>query len=249
MKLRLASLLLTIALVMLGCASPNKSREDYFGYNNTPKFEKKEKPKQEVKPYVYSYSEYSKSRYSDEARQQNVYIFNNYYPYPYDPRFVEFYDPYSFNVFLQIGNPYYDPFWDYRYVVMPYSRSNCYIVYPYPYWDYYWWRHRPHIIYVPDDGWKEPKTRTVRDFGPSRGNYKFDDQAIPTKESRSSQRGGESSTKSTSKPSETPKKADEPVKLKLPEKTETPRSDSPKTKETPKSDSPTKQERSSTRPR
>jgi len=249
MKIKLVFFGLNLALITIGCASPNTSREEYFGYNNTPKFEKKEKPKQEGTSYIFASSENSKSRHYQETKQQNIYIFNNYYPYPYDPRFVEYFDPYSFNFFLHIGNPYFDPFWDYRYVVLPYTRSTYYIVYSYPYWDYYWWRHRSHVIYVPVEERKEPKVRTVRDFGPSRGSYNYDSQTTPTKESRSSSRSSESSSKSTNKPTDSPKKSDEPVKLKLPEKTENPRSDSPRTKELPKSDPPTKQERSSTRQR
>lgn len=248
MKKNLFLMALSLGLVFSSCVSPNKSRQDYFGYNNLPEVEKKEKSEYD-KPYIYSSQDNSDYKRNNQFEQGNIYIFNNYYPYPYEPRFVDFYDPYSFNIFLHIGSRYYDPFWDYRYFCMPYSRSRYYIVHHYPYWDYYWWHRRPYIIYVPMEEHREPKARTVRDFGPSRGSYDYDDRTSPTKESRSSSRSSESPKKQSIRPNETPKTYEEPLREKAPKKFDSPRSDSPKIKEAPKTEPATKHERSSTRPR
>ncbi len=244
MKRNLFLMAFILSLVFSACVSTNNSRQDYFGYNNVPEVKKKEKSKYD-KPYIYASPNEVDYERKKQIEQQNIYIYNNYYPYPYDPRFVDFYDPYTFDIFLYMGSPYYDPFWDFRYVCMQYSRSKYYVVYHYPYWDYYWWNRRNHIIYVPIEEPREPKVRTVRDFGPSRGRYEYDDRTSPTKESRSSSRSSEQQKKQSVRPNE----SDEPLREKSPQKVSSPKSDAPKIKESPKAEPATKQERSSTRPR
>ncbi|MGB9771704.1 MAG: hypothetical protein ACPLX7_06975 [Candidatus Kapaibacteriota bacterium] len=229
-------------LVLVGCVSVDKTRDEYFGFNNNPKYEEKEQATQEKSvPYVYSHK--AQNERDRDARENNsTTIINNYFPYPYDPSYLYNYDPYDLSFFLYYGNRYYDPFWDYYVIYVPYNhKHHHYVYYPYPYWDYYWWERRPRVIFVPYDYKDEkPRERTVRDFGPSRGGYDGNQGTTPTKEPRSETRG-DSGKKTIVRPNE-PSKNKEPVEVKLPEKPSTPR-------EAPKSEPNTKQERSSTRPR
>lgn len=223
-------------LIFAGCASSNKLREEYFGYNNEPKYDKTLKKTNHSTPHVYSRKINQKTDNSGD-----VYIINNYYPYPYAPNYVRFYDPFDIDLFLYFGNNYYDPFWDSYVIYVPYNQRHHCVYYPSPYWSY-WWDRRSRIIYVPYDVKEDkPRERRVRDFGPSRGDYDYDKRETPTKETRSSSRSEGRNTQVT-KPTDTPRIDTEPVKTKLPEKPS-------KADETPKSESKTKQDRSQTRPR
>jgi hypothetical protein len=238
---------LLISLTLLaGCVSSNKTREEYFGFNNEPKYEKQEKNNRATTPSIYSYPE-KKDNYNrlDDSKQQ-VYIINNYYPYPYDPRFIGFYDSYDYYFSLRYFDLSYDPFIDYYIIYVPYNRKHHFVYIPYPYWRDYWWDRRPPYVFVPYD-YEKPREKKVRDFGPSRGSYDYNDRVTPTKEPRSSSRNGEEK-KSTIRPDTPQKESAEPVKLKLPSKSSEP-GETPSNKEVPKSESNTKQNRSSTRPR
>ncbi|MEJ5286572.1 MAG: hypothetical protein WHV60_05125 [Bacteroidota bacterium] len=239
--------LVVFSVLLSSCVSTNKSREEYFGYNNEPKYEEKKKTSETTStPYVYSYENKHNQKKDESSNNPSVIIYN-YYPYPLDPRYVPYDRPYDFDFFLFYGDRYYDPFWDYYVIVVPYNRRDYYLHYPHHCWDYYWWERRPRVIYVPYDYKDEkPRERTVRDFGPSRGVVDDNRQSTPTKEPRSGSRH-EPAKKSIVRPDEPNKNTSEPVKLTLPEKSSTPK-ETPKT-ETPKSEPNTKQERSSTRPR
>ncbi|MCX7907917.1 MAG: hypothetical protein N2560_00135 [Ignavibacteria bacterium] len=231
-------------LILASCVSTNKTREDYFGYNNEPKYEVVKKDEAKLsKPYVSSSKEREVNTNSSD--NETVYIFNNYYPYPYDPRYFRGYDPSDYQFFFYFGDWYFDPFWDYY---VPYNKRHHYVYYPYPYWDYYWWNRKPRVIYVPyDDDYYKQKERTVRNFGPSRGGIDKENLNTPTKEPRSSSRNNE--TKKTVIKSDEPIPNDAvPIKLKLPEKSSSPK-ETPKSNDSPKSEPNTKQDRSSTRPR
>ncbi|MFN3307139.1 MAG: hypothetical protein ACK42Z_08145 [Candidatus Kapaibacteriota bacterium] len=222
--------------IFAGCISSNRLREEYFGYNNEPKYDKNREKTMHNAPHVYSRQTKQKT-----DNHGDVYIINNYYPYPYAPNYVRPYDPFDIDLFLYFGNNYYDPFWNSYVIYIPYTHRHHYVYYPYPYWDY-WWDRRHRIIYVPYDVQQEkPRERSVRDFGPSRSDYDYDKRETPTKEARSSSRSEGRNTQ-VSKTTDIPKTNAEPVKTKLPEKPS-------KTDETPKSDSKTKQDRSQTRPR
>lgn len=248
MKTKFVFLTLMISTVLISCVTANKSREEYFGYNNQPEYVTKKSDATHSTSYIYSKPEEStKQSRNKKDGDGNTYIFNNYYPYPYDPRYLPPYDPYDVNFFLYFGDRYYDPLLGYDVIYIPYNQRHRYVYYPYPYWDY-WWDRRRTIIYVPYDIKEEkPKERTVRDFGPSRGGYDYDNSSVPTKEPRSSSRSDEG-RKTIVKPEGQDRNTSEPVKIKLPEKSSSPK-ETPKSSEPPKSEPNTKQERSSTRPR
>lgn len=236
MKTKFFLMSLISLAVLASCVSINKSREGYFGYNNEPKYNKTQTSTKQNTAYVYSHDVKRNSNNSGD-----VYIINNYSPYPYAPNYIRFYDPFDLDLFLYFGNKYYDPFWDSYVIYVPYNQRNNCVYYPYPYWDYPWDR-RSRIIYIPYDVHQgKPRERTVRDFGPSRGNYDYEKREIPSKETRSSSRS-EGRNSQVTKPIEIPRTDTEPAKSKLPEKPS-------KVDETPKSEPKTKQDRSSTRPR
>lgn len=248
MKIKFVLFNFILSIVLLGCISTNKSREEFFGYNNQPEYETKKSQVSQTTPYIYSKSENTtKHSRTEKDAEGNTYVINNYFPYPYDPRYFPSYDPFAWNFSFYFGDKYYDPLWGYDVIYIPYNYKHRYVYYPYPYWDY-WWDRRRTIIYVPYDvNDDKPRERTVRDFGPSRSGFDYDNSSVPTKEPRSSSRG-EEGRKNIVKPEGQDRNAAEPVKIKLPEKTTSPK-ETPRTSEPPKSEPNTKQERSSTRPR
>lgn len=241
-------LITAFALLLASCVSTNKSREYYFGFNNEPKYENKTKTDSQSVPNVYSYQRNKETKIRKKQNDDgDTYIINNYYPYPYDPRYVRTFDPYDVDIFFFYGDKYYDPYCDSYVIFSPHQRRHYYIYYPHPYWGY-WWERKPRVIYVPyDDSYEKPREKKVRDFGPSRGDYDFNNGNVPTKEARSPSRGNEVK-KNIVPPDEPNRKEAEPVKLKLPDRSSTPR-ETPKNQEPPKSEPNTKQERSPTRPR
>lgn len=242
---------LILVIVIQSCVSTDKTHKDYFGYNNNPNYEEpKQKPPKSEYPVVRSESQTKK-----EWGPQNepITIYNNYnFIAPYEPRYLFYPEPNDFGLFLYFGNVFYDPFWDYNLIYYPHYKHHhrmVYYPYPYYYWDDYYWYRRPRVIYIPYEDEKE-RSRTVRSFGPSRGDYNYDNESTPTKESRSTSRSDERNK--TVQPSNDKDAGDKQApKLKLPEKTNTP-SNSPErsgTRESTPKETPTKQERSSTRPR
>ncbi len=248
-KMKKSIIALILAIVIQSCVSTDKTHKDYFGYNNNPNYEEpKREPTKSEYPVVHSESQTKKER---STQNEPIIIYNYNFPAPYEPRYLFYPEPNDFGLFLYFGNIFYDPFWDYNLIYYPHHRHHHRIVYypyPYYYWDDYYWYRRPRVIYIPYENEKEPP-KTVRTFGPSRGDYNYDDKSTPTKESRSSSRGGERNK--IAPPSDSKDAVEKPVKLKLPEKNNTP-SNSPErsnTRDSAPKETPTKQERSSTRPK
>lgn len=249
-KMKKSIFVLILAVFIQSCVSTDKTHKDYFGYNNNPNYRgQTQEPEKSEYPVVRSESSTERKR---SIQNEPIIIYNNYnFTPPYEPRYLFYPEPNDFGLFLYFGNIFYDPFWDYNLIYYPYHRHHYPIVYypyPYYYWDDYYWYRRPRVIYVPYENEKE-RSKTVRAFGPSRGNYNYDNESTPTKESRSTSRSGERNK--IASPSDNKDAVDKPLKLKLPEKTSPP-SNSPersRTRESTPKDTPTKQERSSTRPR
>ncbi len=240
-------IVLIAAIIIQSCVSTDKTHKDYFGYNNNPKYENpKQEPAKNEYPIIHSESQGERT-----VQDKSIYIYNfNNFPAPYEPRYLFYPEPNDFSLFLYFGNVYYDPFLDYNLIYYPYSRHHHSIIYyPYPYyWDYYFWHYRPRVVYIPYEKENE-RPKTVRTFGPSRGDYNYDNESTPTKEKRSTSRSGERSK--IAPPSDNQDSGDKPLKLKLPEKSNAP-SGSPGrsgTQEPSPQKTPTKQERSSTRPK
>ncbi|MFN3270314.1 MAG: hypothetical protein ACK42G_07000, partial [Candidatus Kapaibacteriota bacterium] len=77
--------LVVFSVLLSSCVSTNKSREEYFGYNNEPKYEEKKKTSETTStPYVYSY-ENKHNQKKDESSNNPSVIIDNDYPYPLDP--------------------------------------------------------------------------------------------------------------------------------------------------------------------
>ncbi len=237
-KMKKIIILFSIILIIQSCVSTNKTSKDYFGYNNNPKYETSIFEKFQDKPEISSTSSYD---YEPYERKIEVY---NYYIGPYDPLYYERIDPFDWGFYYYLGRPYYDPFWGCYVYYKPHHHHPVVVYYPHPY-DY--WYPRKRVIYVPVQR-EEPKKRTTRTFGPSRGTVDFESQktSSPSKEKRSERRDGHSNE---SKPKEiAPDKNDAP-KIKIQGKTPATTPNTPdKPSESPK-ESPSKQERSSTRPK
>ncbi|MES2764255.1 MAG: hypothetical protein V4642_00165 [Bacteroidota bacterium] len=185
MKLLQKNLLAGAAFALLGiigCASPQGTREDYFGYNNKPVIEE-EKP-EATQPQAETAPQEKKWRnpLSDNSRTAHVY---------YEPVFV----------------PVTAPWWDRYYGWEDYHHSRVVVMYPHHRVRYYDWDYANYPYYggypyydrypnydrfpynnYPDSREVEPVAakKTSRGFGSSRGTINRDSE----KDTRGSNNSG-----------------------------------------------------------
>ncbi|MGQ9819768.1 MAG: hypothetical protein ACUVQ1_07590 [Candidatus Kapaibacteriales bacterium] len=239
---------LLVLTFIVGCSSTRQTKDNFIGYSSFPEREKQEKVnttntvKKQDHPTITSSQPLTEEVYNGKGK--NV-IINNYYG-PYHPNYYP-YDPFVTDFWIY----YYDPFFftnDRLTIVYSPYYGKHFIYYPYPYDPYYWdyWMRRRGIVYVPAKTEPE-RPKTIRDFGPSRGNPDNDKYYTPTSQSRSSSRSaGKTTTTIIDKDEPTfHSPANEAIRAKAPEKFADPNNKN--SKEAPKTN--TKNKRSSTRPK
>lgn len=206
----LSSIILS-ALLLNSCSSMSESSSDgYFGYSNEPKMEQKETIQTEPVEYYSSsgnadYYDYNGTTAvsADPIPVKRSFVYYDYYNPSYTRTFIPwgnyYYDPYYddfVGVRIYYGpryNRYYWDDWDYYYYRghYPYYHRHHYGYYDWVYYDRYYNRSwNNHTVYV------EPRRKTTRNFGPSRGTYSgYDDVELrnPRSSSRSRSVGRTSS--------------------------------------------------------
>lgn len=232
---------LVVALTF-GCSSTQQNKDEYFGYSSFPNRQNKEKVNNtdalKNQNYPTITSSEPRTEYNHRDRDTKIVIYNYYGPY--HPRYYP-YNPFDIDFWFFYPDPFF--------VYVPYHHKH-FIFYRFPYDPYYWnyWMYPRGKVYVPVKSVTE-QTRTVRDFGPSRGNNENDSYFPPTRQSRSSSRNGKKSTSiPTIQPNNKPSvntTTGETTQVKTPKKYSEPSRKSSKKAQTPK----TKNERSSTRPK
>lgn len=195
------SVALLAVLFASSCSTMNTAEDnDYFGYSNSPKVEKK--------------AESDNIDYSQAAGKDDYYDYNaggaaSANPVVVNRSFVyyDYYNPYRARPFVPWSNYYYDPYInDYVGVSVYYgSRYNGYYwrdwdYYYYHSYPYYYYNHRHHdwVYYnrYYNRSWNnhpvyvEPqRNKTTRSFGPSRGTYgNYDDVQLRSGRSPSRER-------------------------------------------------------------
>lgn len=240
---------LTLVLTLIvGCSSIRQTKDEYFGYSSFPERRKKEKEissdSLNNQNYPTIYSSQPLTEYTSREGDTKI-VINHYYGPFHSPYYH--YDPFETDFWFFYSDPFYYPYGNFSVIYVPYHHKH-FTYYPYPYDPYYWdyWMRRRAVVYVPVK-YEPERPRTVRDFGPSRGNNENDSYSTPTRASRSSSRNGDKSTSiPTVEPNNKPSvntTYGETTKVKTPEKYTEPRSKSSKEAPTIK----TKNERSSTR--
>ena len=184
-----------VALLFTACASVNSSRDDYFGYNNHPKYESDDSQSDDTEEYDW---ENPLGENYDNRDNFTIVYDNNNVPPSFVPVVVPWYDyPYPwyntpFSGFY-FGVGYY-PYPVYNWY-SPFYHYNPYGPYAYGGGGYRWYG-------SDDDGSPNNNVKkhyTIRNFGPNRGTYNSSGKPYAGGSTSSSGRtGGRSRTSSSS---------------------------------------------------